>query len=425
MIRRIQALNYRCLRYIDLELDRFHVAVGPNASGKSTLFDVVAFLGDMVRDGLEEAVEKRTRNFQDLVWNRPKRELGFELALEFEIPKHLQERLPEEKNFRIFRYEVAIREDDGQVKIDSERGLLVSGRATCHPVEPSRSLFFPMPPPPPQTILVGGGRRNARTILSKSRKGTDSFNIEVSPKAGKGWVTTIAFGPRRSTLRNLPESADRFPVSSYVKSVLGSGTHFMFLESMEIRRPSRPGRSLWRLSSDGSNLPRIVRRLQDRHTDIYREWLEHVQTVLVDLDSIRVTEREEDRSVYLMLVYKTGVEIPSWMVSDGTLRFLAITIIPYLSLDDQIYLLEEPENGVHPLALDAIYDSLWSTYESQVLVATHSPAFLALVSPEEVLCFAKDDEGAVDVVRGDQHPMLKDWQGAVDMNVLFATGVIG
>ena len=43
MIRRIQALNYRCLRYADVRLDRFHVLVGPNASGKSTLFDVVAF----------------------------------------------------------------------------------------------------------------------------------------------------------------------------------------------------------------------------------------------------------------------------------------------------------------------------------------------------------------------------------------------
>jgi len=56
MIRRIQALNYRCLRYVDVSLDRFHVLIGPNASGKSTLFDAIAFLGDLVRDGLEKAV---------------------------------------------------------------------------------------------------------------------------------------------------------------------------------------------------------------------------------------------------------------------------------------------------------------------------------------------------------------------------------
>jgi predicted ATPase len=153
--------------------------------------------------------------------------------------------------------------------------------------------------------------------------------------------------------------------------------------------------------------------------------LSHVQTVLSDLKDIRVVEREDDRSIYLMLGYTTGVEIPSWMASDGTMRFLVITLIAYLPYDGELYLLEEPENGVHPLALDAIYDSLSSAYESQVLVATHSPAFLKLSNPHEVLCVAKNDEGATDIIRGNDHPILRDWQESVDMNVLFATGVIG
>ena len=128
MIRRIQALNFRCLRYADVRLDRFHVLVGPNASGKSTLFDVVAFLGDLVRDDLEAAIGRRTRNFQDLVWGRPKQGLHFEPAVEFEIPETIRPRLPPEKEFRLFRYEIAVREDDGQLRIDSERGLLMSER---------------------------------------------------------------------------------------------------------------------------------------------------------------------------------------------------------------------------------------------------------------------------------------------------------
>ena len=117
MIRRIQALRYRCLRYVDVSLDRFHVLVGPNASGKSTLFDVIAFLGDLVSTGLEAAVERRTRNFQDLVWGRPKDTLGFELAVEFDIPEPLRSRLPQERDYRVFRYEVAVCEADGDMRI--------------------------------------------------------------------------------------------------------------------------------------------------------------------------------------------------------------------------------------------------------------------------------------------------------------------
>ena len=80
---------------------------------------------------------------------------------------------------------------------------------------------------------------------------------------------------------------------------------------------------------------------------------------------------------------------------------------------------------MHPMAMDPVYDSLASVYRSQMLVATHSPAFLSLANPEDALCFAKDEAGATDIIRGDNHPHLRDWSGRADMNFLFATGVIG
>ncbi len=88
-------------------------------------------------------------------------------------------------------------------------------------------------------------------------------------------------------------------------------------------------------------------------------------------------------------------------------------------------MLEEPENGIHPLALEAVYDSLTSAYDSQILVATHSPTFLHQAHPKDTLCFAKDRNGMTDIIRGVDHPLLEDWQEAVDMELLFATGIIG
>ena len=70
MIRLIEALNYRCLKYIRQPLGPFHVLVGPNASGKTTFLDVVAFLGRLVSDGLEAAIHERTQNYQDLFFGR-------------------------------------------------------------------------------------------------------------------------------------------------------------------------------------------------------------------------------------------------------------------------------------------------------------------------------------------------------------------
>src|SRR3954463_3424333 len=103
MITLIEALNYRCLRYVRQPMGPFHVLVGPNASGKTTFLDVVAFLGELVSGGIEEAIGKRTQNFQDLTWARA----GdfFELAVELKIPDELVPDLGE-STFDTVRYEV-------------------------------------------------------------------------------------------------------------------------------------------------------------------------------------------------------------------------------------------------------------------------------------------------------------------------------
>ena len=176
---------------------------------------------------------------------------------------------------------------------------------------------------------------------------------------------------------------------------------------------------------DGSNLPWAIQTLRDLDPDKFREWLNHVRTALREIEDIRIVQREDDRHAYLMLRHATGVEVPSWTVSDGTLRLLALTLVAYLPDSGRIYLMEEPENGIHPMAIETVYQSLASVYDSQVLVATHSPVFLSCAEPDEILCFAKNEDGATDIVLGSRHPRLEDWKSSADLNLLFASEVLG
>ena len=222
MIRRIQALNYRCLRYVDVHLNgSFHILVGPNASGKSTLLDVIGFLGDLISEGLDTAVEQRTNNFQDLVWDRQRNAPGFELAVEIEIPEALRLKLPDQKHefqsFRSFRYEVAIQVGDDGLCIASEGGFLKNQAALDHerfssykenPFELMPARSFPATKPIPDSILTKADDFYSVPILQKSAKGTDTFKVETVSRYEyfKESELSIAFGPRRSTLKNLPEA---------------------------------------------------------------------------------------------------------------------------------------------------------------------------------------------------------------------------
>ena len=104
---------------------------------------------------------------------------------------------------------------------------------------------------------------------------------------------------------------------------------------------------------------------------------------------------------------------------------LALTILAYAPTSPGTILIEEPENGIHPQAVETVIQSLQSVYGSQVFLATHSPLVLSLIKSDQLLCFGKAASGAVDVVRGTEHPQLRQWKAALHLGDLLALGVLG
>ncbi len=419
MIRLIEALNYRCLRYVRQPLERFHVLVGPNASGKTTFLDVIAFLGRMVSDGLDAAIGERTTNFADLLWGREG--TGFELAIEADI----HEIWIAEFNgkFDVIRYEVAIgiHPETHEVGILQERARLK--KRTSVQVEPR--FLFPMECEAPRTILVDRSGKGEQVVLSKGIQGNDNYYTEVRDESGeKGWIPSFRLGSRRSTLANLPEDESRFPVSTWFKRYLTYGVEPFVLNSLAIRRASPPGQGI-RFRPDGSNLPWVIEHLRNKARDRFDAWIGHVQTALPDVVDVTTVERADDKHRYLKVHYRNGLEVPSWMVSDGTLRLLALTLPAYIPDFGGVYLVEEPENGIHPQAIEILFQSLSSVYGAQMLLATHSPVILSQADLRQVLCFQKTESGATDIVAGNEHPALKDWKGQPNLDVIFASGVLG
>lgn len=420
MITHIEALHFRCLRYISQSLRGFHVLIGPNASGKTTFLDTVAFLGQLVADGLDAAVSERTQNFEDLLWGRSGER--FELAIEVAIPQALRESLRDPECCTV-RYEIALamEPESREVVIRAERVLL---KAETPPVPTTRDLF-PASLAPPETILTSlPTKRGTQLVLNKVPGGNDNFYSETYSAKGKGWIPAFKLGPRRSALANLPEDESKFPVATWLKGLLTTGIQRLILNSLLIRKASPPGKGKT-FAPDGSNLPWVVADLERHHPERILEWVAHLRTALPDLEGVRTVERPDDRHRYLMLRYRGDLEIPSWMASDGTLRLLALTLPAYLPDFTGIYLIEEPENGIHPRAIETMFQSLSSVYGAQLLLATHSPVVLSIAEPEDLLCFAKSDNGATDVVLGSDHPMLREWRGQDNLSVLFAAGVLG
>ena len=114
-----------------------------------------------------------------------------------------------------------------------------------------------------------------------------------------------------------------------------------------------------------------------------------------------MVDRDDKRELLtLMVLSADGTTHAARSLSDGTLRFLALTVLEADPNARGVLCLEEPENGIHPerivamlrllqdLATDVREPSGEDNPLRQVIITTHSPVVVAQV-PNESLLFGE------------------------------------
>jgi predicted ATPase len=384
-----------------VHFDKLNVLVGPNASGKSTFLDVIEVVKDCLNFGPKQAVEMRVPQYKDLTYGRKGNIIFFSIILD--LPEHLY----------YSGYSLAIEENNSQgvcVLFEELDRYPKSGKPIPGEVFPSDT-------------------RKGQKLLGKTKKGRDFFQRENST-----YQDNFEFGRDKLTLANTPEDMTKYPTANLVKKFLRDGIRYVQLNSRAMRLPCPATRPTY-LEMDGSNLARVVGSLiktngdkkngkNNTSQDILKKWTEHLHLAIPDLKEIGWGQREPDNAEYITLKYQNGLECPSWLVSDGTLRMLALTLLAFAPPAKGIYMIEEPENGVHPKALEVIMSALSSIKDSQVFIATHSPFVVQHAGKDALLCFSHDEKGTK-IVKGSEHPVLKEWDGNPDLATMFASGILG
>ena len=405
-LKKLVVKNFKSLRNCEVELGKFNVLVGPNASGKTNLIEVFKLLRKIY-------VEKDTNPFlewwgyNNVVWGG-KEELPITVGMLFDVDGYdvyfETTFTGTGGSFRILREVLEVRgyvtlEKIGStVKVEHSETLIIKlldlleearyigeyhqineldpirhdlihlKQMIISPfslkVQPNESIISLIVPWDPQTMLLN--------IFFRS----SSFRLNT---VGTYENYTYAIAPLSSST----ESEDLSVLSIFVMSFVE------FLKyppvkriSNDIKVPQIP-RKETTLSEDASNLIPLL----------YNIWLregrlpdEIAKPLSVAFPNTRVFFQLTEDGRVMMKVFEGNLELAPPGISDGLYKTLAILTATYLK--PPLLMIDEIENSLHPETLELILDVLRGS-ESQVIITTHSPVVVDITEPSDLILVDK------------------------------------
>jgi predicted ATPase len=182
-----------------------------------------------------------------------------------------------------------------------------------------------------------------------------------------------------------------------------------------------------RMGEHGENFAALIRMIcRDPVTkEAYLSWLRELRPR--DIDDVET--RETGFGDIGVMMKERGHEWPARILSEGTLRFAAITAAFFQPDMPGIITIEEIENGIHASRLRLLVELLRSQTaagKTQVMVTTHSPVLLAWLKPEEYattfLCKRDEETGESRIIPLTEIPRFNEIVGKQSISDLFAEG---
>ena len=369
MLTRIEVDGFKNLVGFSAEFGPFTCIAGPNAIGKSNLFDVIQLLSALAEHPLSEAANQVRggqggfQSARDLFWTDGRhRASRIRVAVEMVTPATAWDGLIQAPIFPsevVFRYEIELGWDRRLILL-GER-LLVLGRPL--------SAALPFPHPTGFADFFKPSPLSALTLSALNRP------VEVSgPRVlydlARGelpWGQVDGFELRSATHTAISQySSSERPLLLAVEQELKSW-HELCLNVDALRRPDPLG-SEESLSMRGDHLPAQFKRISQPRAmadgegtsldedALSRELCARLRAV-VRLRRIWVEDNEETQTMSVRAELESGEVLSARSLSDGTLRALALTLLE-LSGRPGLFCIEEPESSLHPRSINDLAELL-------------------------------------------------------------------
>lgn len=329
----------------------------------------------------------------------------------------------------VFRFLAALTGDNFPVDVQNWGGpdaLLHYGRKVTDAME--FEVYFA-----PENDVANG----YKVTLAPTQDNRLIFTREQSWINGRYGATSYPLGVGHDVAKVTSDQLERSKnVSRYVSGKLKVWRQYHFHDTGEkaaVKQVHQANDTL-RLKPDAANLAAYLRKLQTTSfwESSYQRIVETIRLAAPFFGDFVIRGGEPDgvapSTVELEWTERGRPDTPwkAHVLSDGTLRFicLATLLLQPPQLMPDIILIDEPELGLHPYAINLLAQMLKRAAETkQVIVSTQSVELLNAMSPEDVVVAGRDN-GATTLKRLDAAD-LTDWLEDYSLGELWKRNVLG
>lgn len=380
MIHKISVSNFKAIKSASVKMTDLTVFVGNNGSGKSSLIEALQTLQQILLYGLSAGFNER--------W------FGLEHIRNASTPAAKGS----VKN--------TIFENDIQIQIQGKIGREKYLYAISFNTTANGNLYLVT------SELLEKDKETIFRAEIVDEKGNAQLFLEKNPKAVNYMANRLVIAEK-----NLHDNHEFvFKIANYIAS-----WQFLTLEPEKMYFPSQRdyGQIQVRMKSSGENIADFFSRLQD---DAVKNELisDKMRYVLPEFEIIGREEISIQKKIYLFLQGQyDNKRLPSWLLSSGTLRILAILAVFHSVEVPPVIFIEEIENGLDPRTLNMLVGEIRGLLpENQVIATTHSPYFLDLVALKHIVV-AERNKGKTTYYRPDNDKRLNVWKDKFSAGTLY------
>ncbi len=368
MLCRLELDNFKTFNGFHIEINPLTIIVGNNASGKSTLLQVLDFMFTSVQEDFSGILNRRGWNAADLRSKcREKVSSRMVLAAEFHLKQKEKDyflrwemvlQYAVQKNMLTLLHEVVTDKESGRVYIEYQ---------------------------------------DAGVFLYKK----DQEQIRFPRISGTSSVLKV--------LVDIGYEEKDYPELVALKRFLLGIRSFELLTPEQMRASSR-GKSK-SLSAYGRNLPSFLKSMTEEQR---RRFLEKLHELLEErIENVTAETRGKPGWTYVNITEKYQNQrytVSSRHLSDGTLRLLAFLGVSEGD-DGSLFLWDEIENGINSSYAEKLMDIFYEMCIAgrQFMATTHSVVFLDFVKKEDIVYFYREEsQGNTKAVRIFELPELEE-----------------